>query len=102
MFVGSDILLAVNGGVLSLTKIIMTLPIQDLAEGAPYELPEYGRVEIELIDENHDLVFFRRLDTLQPMIDMVKISMEGFREDADPLPIAIEVPTSDHTSETNL
>lgn len=78
------------------------LPRQDLAEGAPYRLPDHGRVEVALIDDAAGVVYCEALDTGTQPAPMYKVSIDDFRARADPLPVTVAVPTTDVATDTHL
>lgn len=74
---------------------------QDLAEGAPYELPDHGRVRVTFVDEADGLVYYERIATDGPRTPMHKAPIDDFRRRAEPLPVIVSVPTTDITCDTN-
>lgn len=76
---------------------------KDIAEGAPYDHPEYGEVRVVLVDGS--TVVFEQPDERLSMADsppLHKERIEDFRRTVDPLPVSIAVPTRSIDIQTNI
>jgi len=77
------------------------LPRQDIAEGAPYDHPDHGRVVIVLVDDG--TVYYESLadrPTQTPL--MHDHPLDTFRRIVDPLPQQLDLPGATAAADTSL
>jgi len=84
-------------------NINMTDPLsrQDIAEGAPYDDPDHGRVVVALVDD--DTVYYEQPpDRPTQTALMHNQPLDTFRRIVDPLPQTLNLPGATATTDTSL
>ena len=77
------------------------LPRQDIAEGAPYDHPDHGRVVVVLIDDG--VVYYEQPRSTKPLDNpMYKTPLDRFRHIVTPAPQTVTLPDATATADTSL
>lgn len=82
-----------------------TLSRKDVAEGAPYDHPDHGRVVVTLVDDDSGVVYHEQPDqrlTNSQFTEMHSDNLDTFRRIAEPLPQTLDVPDAMADADTNM